>query len=616
MPLELQTGFRGSGSAYPEWHDQNYEGIMAFCDALEAALGEMSGAFFQSFGMPSALLEIFDRRGLVGRESYDFDEGTLTGPSYNLEVSAGGYVVNDGIRRKTTSTLISMAGKSTGTYYLDVDESGLPSVSASASDATIRSFDYDDSTHAVSNKDVYTGVSILFDGDEWQRLLVSVTKGETYDSLADRIEEIESGEGADVWASFYAEDPPHSGLNFKYKAGKVRNDSAIYDTSAGQVALTDDATNYVEVDPADGTVSANTTGFTSGLIPLYEVVTASGAISTVTDKRTSAIAGTGGGGGGHTQNTDTGTTNEEFTIDMDATGSPTGRAGLAVENGDDPNAELKYNRDTGKWQWTIDGGSTWYDIEAPNLSGQEFSKYVAVDDPPKVYNAAGRGSSADYEELDLSSYLTDAPDGAHLVTLAVFFTDTAPGAAVNITFRKAGVIAIPGKSMAVWSGATDPGVIHVEPDENGKIEFFVSASGGNTANVEVYLLNYVAKVTGVGTQERTLTESGISVAAADSTTQDVTSWLNRGLVHYLKVQETGGSMTGTYDIEIYGKDTYLAADLMYQAQAIDPATDFEDWLPFWYKDKDGTKELHVKIINNDASNGGTFTVTLEAEQFA
>lgn len=75
-----------------------------------------------------------------------------------------------------------------------------------------------------------------------------------------------------------------SGLTFGYKAGTLRNDNTIVSVSAGTVSLTDDTTNYIEVD-SSGTVSANTSGFTSGQIPLYEVVTASGSISSVTDKR-------------------------------------------------------------------------------------------------------------------------------------------------------------------------------------------------------------------------------------------------------------------------------------------------------------------------------------------
>lgn len=86
--------------------------------------------------------------------------------------------------------------------------------------------------------------------------------------------------------SDFAQDPDTtSGLTFGYKAGALRDDDSIISVSAGTVSLTDDATNYVEVD-SSGTVSANTSGFTIGQIPLHEIVTSSGSISSVTDKRT------------------------------------------------------------------------------------------------------------------------------------------------------------------------------------------------------------------------------------------------------------------------------------------------------------------------------------------
>jgi hypothetical protein len=90
----------------------------------------------------------------------------------------------------------------------------------------------------------------------------------------------------------FAEDPDnHSGLDFAYKAGKVRYDNVVNIVIAGTVILADDDTNYIEVLPSDGTVSANVVGFTTGSIPLFEVVTVSGAIDTVADKRAFITSG-------------------------------------------------------------------------------------------------------------------------------------------------------------------------------------------------------------------------------------------------------------------------------------------------------------------------------------
>lgn len=74
----------------------------------------------------------------------------------------------------------------------------------------------------------------------------------------------------------------HSGLDFAYDAGKVMDDTyIIHSVGADTVTLEDDTTNYIEVSK-EGVVSANQNGFTKDALPLYTVVTASGAISVVT----------------------------------------------------------------------------------------------------------------------------------------------------------------------------------------------------------------------------------------------------------------------------------------------------------------------------------------------
>lgn len=85
----------------------------------------------------------------------------------------------------------------------------------------------------------------------------------------------------------------HSGLNFSYGAGSVRDDNVVTAVNAGTTALADNTTNYIEVTTA-GVVSDNATGFTAGRIPLFTAVTSSGSITTVTDKRCFFSAGAAG----------------------------------------------------------------------------------------------------------------------------------------------------------------------------------------------------------------------------------------------------------------------------------------------------------------------------------
>ena len=53
--------------------------------------------------------------------------------------------------------------------------------------------------------------------------------------------------------------------------GKVRLGVTETDVAAGTIALTDNATNYIEVDPATGAVSKTTTAFTDGKVPIFRI---------------------------------------------------------------------------------------------------------------------------------------------------------------------------------------------------------------------------------------------------------------------------------------------------------------------------------------------------------
>ena len=76
-----------------------------------------------------------------------------------------------------------------------------------------------------------------------------------------------------------------TGLTWGYKGGLFRLDAVVTTVVAGTIGLTDDATNYVEIDPSDGNVKKNTTAFTSGRIPIRIVTTVSGEQTVSTDKR-------------------------------------------------------------------------------------------------------------------------------------------------------------------------------------------------------------------------------------------------------------------------------------------------------------------------------------------
>lgn len=75
-----------------------------------------------------------------------------------------------------------------------------------------------------------------------------------------------------------------SGLNYEIYNKPIRNPAGLVTSTNGQVALTDNAINYVSF-TAQGTTIANTSGFTPGNIPAQIVTTAAGQVTNVEDVR-------------------------------------------------------------------------------------------------------------------------------------------------------------------------------------------------------------------------------------------------------------------------------------------------------------------------------------------
>jgi hypothetical protein len=77
-----------------------------------------------------------------------------------------------------------------------------------------------------------------------------------------------------------------AGLTWGYFGGTVSISGTPTQIANGTVTLAASATNYVEVDPATGAVSVNQTGFTSGRMALYQVVTGASTVTSYADLRT------------------------------------------------------------------------------------------------------------------------------------------------------------------------------------------------------------------------------------------------------------------------------------------------------------------------------------------
>lgn len=102
------------------------------------------------------------------------------------------------------------------------------------------------------------------------------------DALA---EEHAANVSAVALANIFAESSATTtGLTWGYTAGVLRNDNTLTSVSAGTIGLSDDATNYVEL-KLDGTMTTNTSSFTSGRLPIRQITTVAGEQTGSTDKR-------------------------------------------------------------------------------------------------------------------------------------------------------------------------------------------------------------------------------------------------------------------------------------------------------------------------------------------
>ena len=89
-------------------------------------------------------------------------------------------------------------------------------------------------------------------------------------------------------------DSTTTGLTWGYYGGSYNYNGVIQELANGTVALTGGTTNYIEFEKSTGTVSANTSAYTTGRTKMYTVVTSASGITSYEDDRI--------GGGGSVEN--------------------------------------------------------------------------------------------------------------------------------------------------------------------------------------------------------------------------------------------------------------------------------------------------------------------------
>lgn len=114
------------------------------------------------------------------------------------------------------------------------------------------------------------------------KLELSTAQPETVLNTA--LDILDAQAGANAALLFQRRNSTTTGLTWGYHGGTLLVDGVLSTIAGATVALTASATNFVQATRA-GVVSTNTTGFTAGQIPLYEVVTGTATITSFTDRR-------------------------------------------------------------------------------------------------------------------------------------------------------------------------------------------------------------------------------------------------------------------------------------------------------------------------------------------
>jgi hypothetical protein len=104
---------------------------------------------------------------------------------------------------------------------------------------------------------------------------------------------------------------------------------------------------------------------------------------------------------------------------------------------------------------------------------------------------------------------------------------------------------------------------------------------------------------------KTLTSTGLAAGSLNLT--DANWAVSKAWLKRLTLTITAGSSTD-YTIQIYEKDTFLAANLIFTQNYNTGNTDII--LDYLYQDQDSTSEIHLKVTDNDGSDPITFTVNI------
>jgi hypothetical protein len=185
MAVAVQT-FANGDTDYIAKHNANYQNIKVAVEALQNAIAAQAGGGDASATVATAYDALFGPNdAILGEGSYVPSESS----AHNLSVAAGhAYSTgSDSVVSQSTSTGLNLSGQTTGTYYIHIDSTGVPSFDQVAANA-LYSVYYDSGT---GNFSAVTRVgSMAWSYVDWENAQTNLWNI-TYEGLDDRLTGIE-----------------------------------------------------------------------------------------------------------------------------------------------------------------------------------------------------------------------------------------------------------------------------------------------------------------------------------------------------------------------------------------------------------------------------------------
>ena len=591
---------------------------------LETAINALQAGGGGGGGVGTGFLEVWDRTGLVGASAFivtlvsDTHLSLTSGAVWNLGTQKLG--------RNTSATQLSFVGNASGTYFLNIDGAGGVTVSTVSGTTAAYSIYFS----AASFGSATRLVQVLLHGDDYNRMLSSLLFG-SGTRVADRLSSLENALTLDA---MYAQSGT-SGAQWSYKRGQVRNNNVIFSAAASFVSLPANSSFFVEVDPATGTVSVTSGGFTSGNIPIRFVQTSAGVIISNDDRRAWATLAFSGGGGGVAGLTISGTTNPAWTGATSVLS-----AGSAVDvrfianRGTGPQPEIRWRETASSWQFTTDGTSfiNLVGIESLNIGTQQQTRFTWVASTPIVLNEPARGPSSAgvYSALLLSTHISTT---ATAIVLRGFMTDSnagstlSAGSVTGITFfvDSSTITNAEATKVIAMTSATIRFTEVIVPVSNQRCDFQVEASSDGAATLRFALVGFYDTRAGVGTTRLSGTVTSLAVCATSAATFSLSAGqfaaaMTRGQCWFLQTSASNSVGAGSlYDIELYGHasgaTSQLTSALLFQATGIDASAIFLTRLPFYYEDTASTALIYLRISSAGTASG-LWSLEMRCERFA